>query len=213
MAADGQFAAFSWTDDLGINAHCSIEDESLHNYRDFYTFGLVKQLNLIKPQKSDHGGSLRNKRNGRGKRPISTNSTMHFVLRSTRAKGKWRFQATRRTWLPILKKFANKYGVTILSHADPGNHIHLHLKFSNRQAYKPFIRGLTASIAMAITGASRWRKVDFKFWDLRPFSRIVIGRRAFQFVVDYIHLNQLEALGHSREVARVGVKNFRANTG
>ena len=146
-------------------------------------------------------------------RQISTNSTMHFVLRSTKARGKLRFQATRRIWLPILKKFASKYGVTILSHADPGNHIHLHLKFSNRRAYKPFIRGLTASIAMAITGVSRWKKLDFKFWDLRPFSRVVIGRRAFRFVVDYIHLNQLEALGHSREVAHVGLRNFRANTG
>jgi hypothetical protein len=66
---------------------------------------------------------------------------------------------------------------------------------------------------MAITGVSRWKKLDFKFWDLRPFSRVVIGRRAFRFVVDYIHLNQLEALGHSREVAHVGLRNFRANTG
>ena len=213
MAADGQFAAFSRTDALRINAHCSIKDEIL-NCRSFLTFGHVRQLNLIKPQKSDHGGSLRNKRKGRGMRQISTNSTMHFVLRSTRAKGKWRFQATRRIWLPILKKFANKYGVTILSHADPGNHIHLHLKFSNRRDYKPFIRGLTASIsiALATTGVSRWKKVDLKFWDLRPFSRVVIGRKAFRFLADYIHLNQLEALGHSREVARVGVRNFRENT-
>lgn len=178
-----------------------------------YTFGHVKQLHLIKSQKSDYGGSLRNLRKGRGMRPISTRSTMHFVLRSTRAKGKWRFQATRSVWRPLLKRFAKKYGVTILSHADPGNHLHLHLKFSNRSTYKPFIRALTSSIAMAITGASRWKKVDFKFWDLRPFSRIVIGRRAFHFLVDYIHLNRLEASGHSREVARVGVRNFRANTG
>lgn len=172
----------------------------------------MKQLKLLKRQKSDHGGKLRNRRSGRGMRQISTNSTMHFVMRSTKAKGRWRFQSTRRIWIPLLKRFASKYGVTILSYADPGNHIHLHLKFSNRNVYKPFIRALTGSIAMAITGASRWNKIDFKFWDLRPFSRVVIGRRAFRSLVDYIHLNQLEALGYDRAAARVGIKNFRANT-
>ena len=134
-------------------------------------------MNQLKLEHSEYGGSLRNKRNGRGMRPISTGSTMQLVVRSTRAKGKWRFQATRKTWLPILERFAEKYGVTVLSHAGSGNHIELYLKFSDSEAYRPFIRGLTAAIAMAITGASRWKKVDFKFWDLRPYSRVVKARK------------------------------------
>jgi REP element-mobilizing transposase RayT len=151
------------------------------------------------------------KRNGRqNPRPLAVKSTMHLVLRSTHAKGKWRFQATRDKWKPILNKFAVKYGVKILSKADPGNHIHLHIQLSNRHSYRKFIRAVTAAIAMAITGASRWKKIDFKFWDRRPFTRIVIGGRGFLNVSDYVRVNALEARGYSREDSRQGVANFKA---
>jgi REP element-mobilizing transposase RayT len=173
----------------------------------------VKQLRFFKSTEKAYGGSLLTKKKGRqGPRPLSTKDTMHIVLRSTHAKGKWRFQANRSKWKPILRKFSQKYGVKILSTGDPGNHIHLHIKLTNRHTYKPFIRAVTAAIAMAITGVSRWKKVDIKFWNRRPFSRVVIGRRGFLTVTDYVRVNELEAAGYSRTVARQGVKNFRASS-
>ena len=151
------------------------------------------------------------KRKGRkGPRPLATKSTMHLVLRSTRAKGKWRFQATRDKWKPILRKFSKKYGVRILSESDPGNHIHLHIQLSNRHTYRAFIRAVTSAIAMAITGASRWKKIDFKFWDRRPFTRVVIGRRGYLNASDYVRINELEARGYSRQESKQAVANFAA---
>lgn len=63
---------------------------------------------------------------------------------------------------------------------------------------------------MAVTGASRWKKIDkLKFWDRRPFTRIVIGRRAFLGLKDYIRINNIENFGFARDHARFIVEEFR----
>jgi hypothetical protein len=41
-----------------------------------------------------------------------------------------------------------------------------------------------------------------RFWDYRPFTRIVQSFRAVLHLKDYIRINQLEGFGHKREDAR-----------
>jgi hypothetical protein len=65
---------------------------------------------------------------------------------------------------------------------------------------------VTAAIAMAVTGASRWNKLGIKFWDRRPFTRIVIGRRAFLSVRDYVRINHIEGQGYSRDFSSAAVQ-------
>jgi len=140
---------------------------------------------------------------------------MHLVLRSTKAKGDWSFKKSNneKKIKGIVEKFAEKYGVKILSLGNVGNHLHFHIQLSNRNGYKPFIRAITAAIAMAITDTSRWKKRDgnWKFWDYRPFTRIVQSFKAFLTLKDYIEINQLEGLGCGRINARflIVAKNFR----
>jgi len=55
---------------------------------------------------------------------------------------------------------------------------------------------------MSVTGASRWKPLAQKFWNYRPFTRIVEGARDFLNVKDYIEVNQLEGLGYRRLEAR-----------
>ena len=58
---------------------------------------------------------------------------------------------------------------------------------------------------MAVSGASRWNKKalkDKKFWDYRPFTRVVRGLKAILTLKDYIHVNELEGYGYRREQAR-----------
>ncbi len=185
----------------------------------FYTFvhmlkKIKQQLELLKRQPSAFGGSLMTTRRGRqGRRPLATKSTMHMVLRSTKAVGDWSFRKPKHAAkiTGIINKFAAKYGVKVLSLANVGNHLHLHLKLSKRQTYKPFVRAITAAIAMAVTGASRWQKAKAKFWDYRPYTRIVEGLKAFLTLKDYIEINQWEGQGYSRERARLFIveKEFR----
>ncbi len=170
----------------------------------FYTFAHM-QTQLFKNEPKSYGGDLLKTRKGRrGPRPLDTKNSMHLVLRSSHAKGRWSFRAggnSRKISL-ILRKFALKYGVKLLSVANVGNHLHLHIQLGNRYGYKPFIRATTAAIAMAITGMSRWKKLEIKFWDLRPYTRVVIGRKAWLILTKYIRINQLEGMGYTRETAQ-----------
>ena len=185
------------------------------------------QLKLLENQNLSYGGSLLNTRKGRAHgRPISTRETMHLVLRSTRATGQWSFQRpeNKKRIEQIVRKFAVKYAVKVMSLGNVGNHLHFHIKLGHRASYRPFVRAITGSIVMAITGASRWKRVrgvggkDYdgtptiggggtqlgieKFWDYRPFSRVVRGFQAMLSLKDYIDLNALEGIGMTRKEAK-----------
>lgn len=177
----------------------------------------TKQIKMLSKMNSSYGGELMKRRSGRTQaRPLATRHTMHMVLRSTKAKGEFSFKKTKnnRAIGLIVGKFSKKYGVQVLSLANVGNHLHFHIKLGNRYAYRPFIRAVTAAIAMAVTGVSRWKKGDgSKFWDYRPFTRVIDGgMTAFLRVRDYVRINQLEGFGFSRDVARIFVADEFSNT-
>jgi REP element-mobilizing transposase RayT len=165
---------------------------------------------------------------------------MHLVLRSSKAIDEKSFKTPKNKKLiqEILTKFSVKYGVQIISLANVGTHLHLHIKIAKRTGYLRFIRAVTASIAMGVSGRNRWtvgscndgaRQVGLrqnegerdagdlqnrrlkreKFWDYRPFTRIIEGFRALLHMRDYIQINQLEGLGVPRLQARIMLANVR----
>jgi REP element-mobilizing transposase RayT len=177
------------------------------------------QLSFLKSQPKRYGGELMRTRQGRkGPRPLDTRNTMHLVLRSTQATGERSFRRpqNQKKIREILQKFSLKWGVRIHHSANVGNHLHLQIKLGNRHAYQPFIRAITAAIAMAVTGMSRWKKRPEgtkRFWDYRPFTRVVIGRRAYLTVRDYIRLNEVEAAFRApRALARIYVTELFADS-
>ena len=167
------------------------------------------QFKLFKVGRNSYGGDLLKTREGRSQgRPLSTRHTMHLVLRSTKAMGPWSFwkKENKAVVTRLVKKFSIKYGIKVHSMANVGNHLHLHLKLSNRHTYAPFIRALTSAIAMAITRSSRWKPLKTsaagRFWDRRPFTNILKGLRGFLNLRDYVTINQFEGIGFCREQAR-----------
>jgi len=170
------------------------------------------QTSMLAKEKSAYGGDLLKTRAGRrGARPLSTRETMHLVLRSTKAKGDWSFRKPQNEARinRIVDKFSVIYGVRVISMANVGNHLHLQIKLSNRFAYKPFIRAVTAAIAMAVTGRNRWTRSASskeKFWDCRPFTRVVESFKAWLNLKDYVRINQLEGAGYKRGDARFMLK-------
>lgn len=166
-----------------------------------------QQLKFFVQEISAYGGDLLKTRKGRKRgRPLDTRNTMHLVLRSTKAVGRWSFLKphNKKRIQEILKKFATKYGVKIISFANVGIHLHLQIKLSNRYTYKPFIRAITGAIAMAVTQASRWKKNILKdrFWNCRPFTCVVKSLAAFRNLQNYIRLNKMEGLGIAHVEAR-----------
>ena len=150
-----------------------------------------------------------------GPRPLATRDAMHLVLRSTKATGDWSFKKHDDRIREIIAKFSGKYGAKVLSLANVGNHLHFQLKLNRHHLWNPFIRAVTAAIAMAVTGASRWNtqwrkqwskqrnsENKVKFWDYRPFTRVVRSWRGYLKLKDYIRINQWEGAGHPRKMAR-----------
>lgn len=157
--------------------------------------------------KSEYGGSLMATSNCRSRtRPLAVRSSMHLVLKSSLAKGEWSLRRHCHAVTQISNKFCEKYGVTLLSLANAGNHIHHHIQLSRRRTFAPFIRALTGALAMGITKASRWYRpkalLERGFWDHRPFTRIVAGYRDFLSLKNYVTINHLEGQGLPRVIAR-----------
>lgn len=157
------------------------------------------QLDLIPRKKAyaEFGGSLCRTRRGRTARPMSAKHPVHIVLRSSKAKGAQslrhhsRINHVNRLFASICKD----HGVRVHEYANVGNHIHALVKIPNRQVYLRWIRKLTARIACLATGAKKGTRSEGKFWDFRPYTRIVKGWRGFKIARDYVYLNHLEAIG------------------
>lgn len=84
------------------------------------------------------------------------------------------------------------------------------MRLGNRFAYPAFIRALTGAVALAITGANRFKKLKKRFWDRRPYSRVVTSHRAFRNMQAYIRINILEGNGWGRNEAEYLVRTNSA---
>src|SRR5207247_741020 len=90
---------------------------------------------------------------------------------------------------------SQKYGVKVAELSINGDHIHLLIWITNRTLYNRFIRSLTGLLALRITKVGTKTALSQKFWDYRPFTRIVIGWRGYRIAKDYVTLNKLETMG------------------
>lgn len=171
-----------------------------------------KQQNLL-PQKwsLSYGGILRSKAKNRGARPLSSKHSLHVVMRSSQAKGLWSFQNSKniKKIASYVKIYSSRKGVQILSFANVGNHLHLHIKITNRTLYKAWIRGLSSALAMMVAGKKGLQQLKEQkktFWDYRPFTRVIQSFKAFLNLQDYVQINQFEGLGMPRVQARLLIK-------
>ena len=148
-------------------------------------------------QKYAFGGSLLKKAKNRHARPVSTKEPMHFILKSSKAVGRNSFGHSRnlRQVNALVENRCAKYGVKLITYSNNFNHLHMLLKFPSRAIYLRFVRSLTSALAVMITGAKKNARAYEKFFDERPFTRIVRGMKAYKTAWDYIRLNQLEAAG------------------
>jgi REP element-mobilizing transposase RayT len=136
----------------------------------------------------------RTTRASRQYRPVATKEAMHLVLRSDRARGMKSLLKYDHVVRKIIAKLASKHGVRIYRIVNAGNHLHITLKLSKQFLWRGFISGVTGGIARAVQ-----RKCDENskqgFWNSRPFTRLIAWGQDYDFVKDYLTLNQLETDG------------------
>src|SRR5262245_31353704 len=110
----------------------------------------IKQLGfeILEGKNVKHfGGAYLGNSNPKEKRIISTNKSMHLVLRSLLAKGARSFlKFDKRIW-EIVDSQAKHFGVKIYRKANGGNHLHLIVLPRSRRAFNGFIRSISGLIA------------------------------------------------------------------
>jgi len=165
------------------------------------------------------GGSLLKNSHAKTARPLSTKHAMHVVLRSSLAKGEWSLRSLKNQKLveTTIRTQAKKYGIKIYEFANVGNHLHLLIKLSNRFTFAPFMRAISGIIALKVTGARKAKELKQKFWDYRPWTRIVEWKKAYRIAKDYVIQNHLEAIGYisyqTRKSKPVGYRLISTGSG
>jgi REP element-mobilizing transposase RayT len=160
-----------------------------------------------KPQKPhDHfGGMYLKNYNPKSKRPMDSKKALHVVLRSTKATGARSFKNEKyeaRIW-EIVSQHAKNTGVRIYEYANSGNHLHLLIRAKTRADYNTFMRTITGLIARLVGRSERGKPLKEKFWDGRPFSRVVsFSPKEFKAAKNYLNRNNLESIGWLPYVAR-----------
>ena len=141
------------------------------------------------------GGNLL-RGNPKGRRPFSSRSALHIVLRSSLARGRHSLLRGEREFRikAIVKRQADRFSIQLYRYANSGNHLHLLVKPpQNRSGLAGFLRAISGLIARAVLQAERGSPKGKKFWDKRPFSRIVGWGKAFGHCAQYIARNVFEA--------------------
>jgi REP element-mobilizing transposase RayT len=159
----------------------------------------------------EFGGSKRLKRaNARAPRPISIKRPMHLVMRSTLATGEFSFLRAKRARKieTLVHKLGKETGVKVYRFANSGNHLHFIVLPSSRDAFKAYIKAVTGIIARLTLGVERGNSKGLRFWDAKPYTRILEWGRDFRTACRYVLQNTLEALGfipyQPRSQARAG---------
>jgi REP element-mobilizing transposase RayT len=146
-------------------------------------------------------GGMLLKGNAKVARPLSTKHAIHLVLKSQLAVGARSFLRGKNVDRidAIIRRTAEAKGIKIYHFVNVGNHLHLVLKLdrstalAGRRAFHTFVRSITGIIARHVLGAERNRAKGIKFWQARPFTRLVNWGRDYNFVSRYMAKNSDQA--------------------
>ena len=165
--------------------------------------GHARQSSFFKSSRFQfqHGGELRRKRAGRGKRPLSTKDSLHVVFKINREAHRpgLRHYKSYALSTRVIDRYAKTFYIKIIQLSIQGNHIHILIRANKRSLFHHFFRVVAGQIAQGlgqrVTDTPGERQKGQKFWIYRPFSRVVKSWTAEKTVRNYIRLNEKEACG------------------
>jgi putative transposase len=166
-----------------------------------------KQLKFTKTNwefRYNHGGILRNKRGGRGARPLSSRDPVHLVFKTNVQSLRKGLRSPLGFYIihHIIKKYARRFFVKIEQVSVNHDHLHLLVRFSRRSQGLYFHRVVAGQIAQEfqkngflkfVTDTHKSVEGRVKLWKYRPFTRVIKGWKPYLTVRDYIQLNEKEA--------------------
>jgi len=152
-------------------------------------------LAQLQIEKKHFGGALLKNSHAKSKRPVTLRAPMHLVLQSSIAKGPFSLHQHQRRVQKIVYDQGRKFGIRIYRLANAGHHFHMILSPGSRRGYQGFIRAISGLIARAALRVERGQAKGLKFWDQRPFSRVISWGREYALTCEYILQDNLDAMG------------------
>ena len=134
-------------------------------------------------------------------RMLSTKKPIHAILKSS---GSRFFNPGNRSIETLIYSHAAKYKIKIHRVSLNWSHVHMIIMIPSRDAYKAFIRTLTAAIVRAVSKIAG--KVLKGIFDLRPYTRILEWGRDYKNVMEYHDLNDIEARGYVKRAKKSKAK-------
>lgn len=172
----------------------------------------LKLLPLPKNAKFFGGELLHGRR--KSQRPLAHGQAVHLIIRSQWAKKRFALthKNNRSNIENILSSTAKKYKIRIYRFSIVSNHIHIIFRARRRWLYRAFVCSFTGQIAQAVMGnlsfkdflkglagegvrQERRQHKEQRFWEHRPFTRILDWGKDYQICMRYLLQNTKEALG------------------
>ncbi len=127
-----------------------------------------------KQNKSAFGGHLLKNSNAKTARPLSGSSYMKIILklRPTGLSQRWGKNIKART-LKVTKSTGQKHRVQIKELKWSNGQLRLIIRLTRKKRYAPFIRSLSGSIALQLSGANKFNALSESFWQSRPWTCIL----------------------------------------
>jgi hypothetical protein len=149
------------------------------------------QLSFFKIRPDFGGSLLLGKR--KEARPLSTKHPLHLILKSEKARGSLSFINHRFALELALSKVASQFKIKIYDKSVNNDHIHMVILFKSKEAYKSFIRVLSAEIVRIISKKTKTPLKDF--FTQRPYTKILSWGKQLNITLEYQILNQMEYFG------------------
>ena len=184
-------------------------------------------MQKLSQQARDGFGGSRLASNPKTARPFDSKRCTHLVLRSERARGERSLLLFGKEIAGILATQSRIHGVKLRNQANAGNHLHLIVQTRTRRSMQNFLRAISGLIARKVLGAEKGRPAngaaveqitstntneEFKFWDSRPFSRLVNWGNDYSGLNQYLMLNRIEMTGMDRLSTRQMLAKIAALT-
>jgi REP element-mobilizing transposase RayT len=118
-------------------------------------------------------------------------------MHSSIAKGEQSFlrKENARKIRAIVSAQAKRFGVRVFEFALVDHHIHLLARIASRKTFLGFLRAVSGLIARAVMRAERGAAKNLKFWDSRPFTRVLDWGRAFVKMKRFLGQSSIDVVG------------------
>jgi hypothetical protein len=91
-------------------------------------------------------------------------------------------------------ELGKRLGVRVYRYGNSGNHVHMVVLPKSRKAFHAFLRALSGILARICLTAEKGQAKKMKFFDARPYTRILEWGREFTRVGRYVVQNAAEGM-------------------